>query len=554
MLKLFRSVMAVAIIGGFLVMDVGSASAIPGTPGAPTIGIAIAGQGQATVAWTPPVDTGGPAIDFYTVTSSPEGHTATTANGTTLSATVTGLTNGTSYTFTVHATNSVGSGAESAASVAVTPATVPGIPTIGAVTPGNGTATISWSAPASDGGSAVVSYTVTSTSGGHTATTANGTTLSATVTGLTNGTSYTFTVHATNSVGSGAESAASVAVTPRTVPGIPTIGAVTPGNGTATISWSAPASDGGSAVVSYTVTSTSGGHTATTANGTTLSATVTGLTNGTSYTFTVHATNSVGSGAESAASVAVTPRTVPGAPTGVSASAGDASAAVTWVAPASNGGSAITSYTVTAYSGATAVKTITTTATSTTVTGLTNGTSYTFRVAVTNAAGTGTASASSNAITPIAPADPKVIAAKIRSGYWMVGLDGAVFAFGDAKWLGNAPTASAVDLEPTPSGNGYWVIDDQGRVFGFGDATRRGNVDLARLVPGERTISLSATPSGNGYWIFTTKGRVTRLRRRHVPRRHVSSHPQRPGARLHPHAVRPRLLHGGLRRRDLRLR
>jgi uncharacterized delta-60 repeat protein len=96
-----------------------------------------------------------------------------------------------------------------------------------------------------------------------------------------------------------------------------------------------------------------------------------------------------------------------------------------------------------------------------------------------------------------------------RSGYWMVGSDGAVYAFGDARSFGNAPTAaSAVDLEPTPSGSGYWVVDDLGRVFTFGDAPFHGNVDQSKLAVGEKVTSLSATKSGNGYWIFTSRGRV----------------------------------------------
>src|SRR5205823_3891635 len=79
--------------------------------------------------------------------------------------------------------------------------------------------------------------------------------------------------------------------------------------------------------------------------------------------------------------------TAPGVPTGVSAGAGDAQATVSWTAPAADGGSPITSYTVTSSGGQTA----TVTTTSATVTGLTNGTTYTFTVVATNAVGTGPA-------------------------------------------------------------------------------------------------------------------------------------------------------------------
>src|SRR5207249_3454467 len=77
-------------------------------PGAPTDVEAVAGDSKATVTWTAPTVTGGSPILSYTVTASPGGATATTPNGTTTTATVTGLTNGTAYTFTVTATNLVG--------------------------------------------------------------------------------------------------------------------------------------------------------------------------------------------------------------------------------------------------------------------------------------------------------------------------------------------------------------------------------------------------------------------------------------------------------------
>jgi hypothetical protein len=97
------------------------------------------------------------------------------------------------------------------------------------------------------------------------------------------------------------------------------------------------------------------------------------------------------------------PPTAPGAPTGVTAVPGNASATVNWTVPA-NGGSPVTSYTVTPFAGTTALTPVPVTApaTSTTVTGLTNGTAYTFVVTATNAVGTSPASSPSNAVTPVA--------------------------------------------------------------------------------------------------------------------------------------------------------
>ena len=134
--------------------------------------------------------------------------------------TVTGLTNGTAYTFRVAAINAIGTGADSAASAAITPAaaaTVPGAPTGVGGTAGNGSVALSWTAPASNGGSAITGYRVTPFIGAtaQTPVLTGSAATTFTVTGLTNGTAYTFTVAAINAVGTGADSAASAAVTPQ---------------------------------------------------------------------------------------------------------------------------------------------------------------------------------------------------------------------------------------------------------------------------------------------------------------------------------------------------
>ena len=186
-------------------------SAAATAPDAPMNVTATAGNAHASVSFSPPAASGGSPISAYTVTSTPDGKTAT---GTASPITVTGLTNGTAYTFTVAATNGQGVGEASAPSNSVTPTsstvTVPGAPTGVTATAGNAKATVSFTAPA-DGGSPITSYTVTSSPGGKTAT---GSGSSIMVTGLTNGTVYTFTVKATNAVGTGPASAPSNSVTP----------------------------------------------------------------------------------------------------------------------------------------------------------------------------------------------------------------------------------------------------------------------------------------------------------------------------------------------------
>ena len=381
------------------------ASAIPATvPSSPTGLIATRGNSQVALTWAAPATDGGSSITGYTATASPGGATCA-VNGSTLGCTITSLTNGTSYSFAVTATNAVGTGAASAPASA-TPATVPGAPTGLTATAGNGQVALTWTAPSSDGGSPVTGYTATASPGGTTCS-VGGSTLGCTITGLTNGTTYSFTVRATNAVGTGPASAPA-SVTPGTLPGAPTGLTATAGNGQVALAWTAPSSTGGSPITGYTVTGTPGGSCS--VGGSTLGCTITGLTNGTTYSFTVRATNAVGTGLASAPASA-TPATVPGAPTGLTATPGNGQVALTWTAPSSTGGSPITGYTATASPGG-ATCSVGGSTLGCTIGGLTNGTSYSFTVRATNAVGTGPVSAPATATPATVPGAPRNLSAK----------------------------------------------------------------------------------------------------------------------------------------------
>jgi uncharacterized protein (TIGR02145 family) len=182
-------------------------------PDAPTITGVVSGDAQVAVSFTAPSSNGGFAITSYTATSSPGGLTGTVAQSGDGTITVTGLTNGTGYTFTVTATNAIGTSAASATSSSLTPLGAPSSPTITGVASGDEQVTVSFTAPSSNGGSAITSYTATSSPGGLTGTVSQSGDGTITVTGLTNGTAYTFLVTATNAIGISLASAASNSVT-----------------------------------------------------------------------------------------------------------------------------------------------------------------------------------------------------------------------------------------------------------------------------------------------------------------------------------------------------
>lgn len=199
-----------------------------------------------------------------------------------------------------------------------------------------------------------------------------------------------------------------LALDTKVVPDAPTSVSAIPGNSQAIVSYISPLNDGGDNIIKYTATAYNNQNieVASRQVDATFPLTnivVTGLTNGTEYIFKVKAKNSEGYGVESDSSSAITPATIPDAPPIVSSIALNKEAKVSFTAPIYNGGSAIMCYIVKAYNSNNLINPVfTTSGTSSpiTVTGLTNGITYKFKVLATNAVGNGLESGLSNGVTP----------------------------------------------------------------------------------------------------------------------------------------------------------
>jgi hypothetical protein len=274
---------------------------ISSSPSAPTSLTATAGDGQATISFTAG-SSGGSAITNYKYSLDGTTYTALSPTDAASPVTITGLTNGTSYSISLKAVNSSGDSAASAA-VSVTPSTTPSAPTSLTATAGNGQATISFTA-GSNGGSAITNYKYSLDGTNYTALSPTDATSPVTITGLTNGTSYSIYLKTVNANGDSSASAA-VSVTPSTTPSAPTSLTATAGDGQATISFTA-GSDGGSTITNYKYSTDGTTYTALSPVDSSSPITIPGLTNGTIYTIYLKAVNANGDSSASS-SVSVTP-------------------------------------------------------------------------------------------------------------------------------------------------------------------------------------------------------------------------------------------------------
>jgi titin len=370
-------------------------------PGVPTALQAIAAPGSVTLSWEAPVDTGGTDIVDYRIQRSTNGGLswATVRDSTSplAGATITGLTNGITYTFRVAAINRVTVGDWSLLAAA-TPATVPGRARSFVARRGDQRVSLSWRKPISTGGAAIQHYSIEESTDGvqwNEIVQVPGTSTATTVLGLTNGVRYRFRVTAVNQAGAGTRSTLASA-TPLSVPGVPGNLDGTPTNRSVALTWTAPLTDGGTRITRYIVQrSRDGGSTWTTLlRGTSVNPEqlVKYLENGRDYVFRVSARNSLGRGPWSIP-FTTRPRTTASAPLAVTVNAGNGEVAVSWSAPKSTGGSEITAYQIEVSTDGLTWSPAGTTADgaarSFTASALVNDTSYRFRVAAVNAAGTG---------------------------------------------------------------------------------------------------------------------------------------------------------------------
>jgi len=183
-------------------------------PNAPTSLSATAGDGQATISFTPGSN-GGSAITNYKYSLDGTNFLDFSPSITSSPVTISGLTNGTSYNVYLKAVNARGDSSAST-SVSVTPSTTPSAPTSLSATAGDGQATISFTA-GSDGGSAITNYKYSLDGTNYTALSPTDSSSPVTISGLTNGTSYTVYLKAVNSNGDSSASS-SVSLTPLAPP------------------------------------------------------------------------------------------------------------------------------------------------------------------------------------------------------------------------------------------------------------------------------------------------------------------------------------------------
>jgi fibronectin type 3 domain-containing protein len=386
--------------------NTGTAAEDPLVPGIPTGLTAVPGYEQVSLNWTAPVFDGGSAIDYYIIFQDgielPDHFKVFATN-------IIGLNvskySSQTYSFTVAAHNAAGTGPQCDL-VTATPYTTPSSIIHLSILPGDGNVSFSWWTPDGKGGSQILYYVILLEGivVEHTLNRWAG------INGLTNGQSYNFSIVAHNAAGGG--DYANFTAIPLTTPGPPIGLSATPGNGQVFLTWKSSSNYGELGIGGYYVYQD--GVKVATAWETSIS--VTGLTNGQTYNFSLTSryyghrqTQGASQEEESPRSFGVlaTPRPeTAGIPTGLTATLGDGKVDMSWLTP-DNGGATIDYYIV--YQNSIDVKHVT--GNSSTIIGLANGQSYSFTIAAHNIAGISAQSSAIEAMPYTVPDAPTGYAA-----------------------------------------------------------------------------------------------------------------------------------------------
>ncbi|TBL71553.1 S-layer homology domain-containing protein [Paenibacillus thalictri] len=293
-----------AVASGALSQSKASASAaltVNQIPEEPTIVDAAAGNAKVTLIWNPVSGATGYKV-YKSETSGLFGDPITSVSESAYRYDVTGLINGTTYYFVIKAANPGGDSTYSNEVSAIPQALTPGIPNLYSAIAGNAHVQLSWTPVPGSTGYTVYRSVASQVYGTEVGTVA-GSVYSYDAAGLTNGVAYYFVVKAAI-VGGDSSYSNELSAIPATVPAAPIDISSVAGSGRATVFFNGPADNGGSVVTGYEVTASPGDLVVT---GSASPITITGLTNGTSYTFTVKAINRLGKSISSEASAAVIP-------------------------------------------------------------------------------------------------------------------------------------------------------------------------------------------------------------------------------------------------------
>jgi len=502
------------------------------TPAVSSLAVAPTDQ-VLTLSWTAPTAPAGSPVygyridlcsstsctdsDFVTLTS----NTQSTSN----SYVVSGLTNGTLYTFRVYPVTVRFTGGNvfgSFATVTGRPGTASTAPIGLFGVPGDGRVTLNWQAPINNGGGLPFQYFLQFSTDGtnwfNAPNTSNGyipsSSTSIVVSGLTNGTTYRFRMNAQNSAGT---SENTIMVNTTIVPGSPASApqavSSTVTNRTVTLTWTAPSTTGVGSFIKYRVEQLFGATWAPAAGSpnasTPFSQAVTGLTNGTAYSFRIAYESTFGVGAY--AFVQATPQTTSSAVQGLQALASDQTIGLYWTAPLTTGGLPINGYKVEQTSPNVVVYTTNTTLPAIggyQITGLTNGTSYTFRVTPVTSAGDG-AAVSISAMAVALPSPPGSVTTVVSnqsigvtwtapvvtgSGLTVSGYDLQYSADGGVTWLPSTPIRTNALTQTFANGATYTIVNGVNYQIRIRSINALGSsvwLVVDGLVPGTRPLAPS---------------------------------------------------------------